>query len=97
MSVTKLRETPEPKHDGRLPDTIMFVPKSMPVRVSFMGTDCLSVAQALQKTFGPFPIQLARYEHEQALVAMHAATGFVVYEELLNGLRTYNEIEVRLS
>ena len=102
MAVTKLKEipseiTPKSNREGLIPENIEFVPKNSPVRVSFIGTDCVSVAKALEKTFGSFPLQLSRYEHEQSVLAMHAATGFQVYQELLVGLRTYGEIEVRIS
>jgi hypothetical protein len=64
-----------------------------------MGTSYQDVRGALTACFGQFPIQLERFTHEQILIGMAAAAGksSAPYAALLEGLRKYGEIEVRLA
>ena len=73
--------------------------KMNPVQLSFRGTDSIAVARALNSTFGKFPMQLNKFEHEQVLVGMVAAAGDgkEPYAMLLDGLRKWGEIEVRIG
>jgi len=67
--------------------------------LSFLGTTFEDTAKALQSVFGTFPIQLNRFEHEQVLAGMAAAAGQggTPYKQLLDKLKTYENIEVRLT
>jgi hypothetical protein len=99
VTVHKIAEqlTPENIAKQRVPDGIAWCAKHPPQHLSFLGTDAQTVARALEKTFGKFPIQLNKYEHEVSILAMGAATGLDCYAMLLAGLRQYGEIEVRLD
>lgn len=71
--------------------------KQTPARLSFLGTSLIDASKALQATFGAFPIQLNRFEHEQSLLAMYHGSGELdCYKQLLEALRAYNEIEIRI-
>jgi hypothetical protein len=71
--------------------------KAPPKNLSFLGTNYDTVAGALTETFGPFPIQLNKFEHELVLKAMGAAAGVgsASYKQLLEALNTHGEIEIR--
>jgi hypothetical protein len=92
MSVTAIT-----KPAGR-ESRIEWCVKQPPAMLSFLGTTCDDTAKALIIAFGKFPIQLNRFEHEAVLVGMAAAAGEgrVPYNALLEALRKYGEIEVRL-
>ena len=80
-------------------EQIEWCVKHPPAVLSFMGTSYVAVARALEATFGKFPLQLERFAHEQVLAGMVAAAGegSAPYVALLDGLRKYGEIEVRLT
>ena len=73
--------------------------KQPPTVLSFLGTTCEDTAKALVIAFGKFPIQLDRLQHEQVLVGMAAAAGEgrAPYNALLDAVRKYGEIEIRLT
>lgn len=73
--------------------------KQPPQQLSFLGTTCDDTAKALVIAFGKFPIQLSRFEHEAVLVGMAAAAGEgrAPYNTLLEAVRKYTDIEVRLA
>jgi hypothetical protein len=81
------------------PQHIEWLPKLTPQNLSFMGTSFPAVRQALVATFGAFPIQLNVFEHQTVLAGMMAAAGEggAPYIALLEGLRKYGELEIRLT
>jgi len=71
--------------------------KQTPKQISFLGTNYEDTVGALTTVFGPLPIQLNKFEHEQVLTGMVAAAGGgkTPYEQILDALKSYDEIEVR--
>jgi hypothetical protein len=80
-------------------EAIEWCAKATPAKLSFMGTSFADVHAALETAFGEFPLQLERFAHEQVLLGMAAAAGKngQAYLALLEAVRKFGEIEVRLA
>jgi hypothetical protein len=78
---------------------IEWAVKQRPQQLGFNGTSMDATGRALQETFGKFPLQLNKFEHETALAAMVAVAGDGAhpYRTLLDALRKFEELEVRLK
>jgi len=92
------RWAPKGEH-APVPQVIEIAIKATPKALSFLGTSLELTESALTKVFGPFPIQLNKFEHEQVLLGMAAAaaSGATPYNQILDALRSHDEIEVRLA
>jgi hypothetical protein len=77
--------------------TLEVLVKQPPKPLSFLGTNFVETERALRETFGDLPIQLNKFEHEQVLKGMVAAAGAgaTPYQQILDTLLEYDEIEVR--
>ena len=76
---------------------ITWAPISSPVRMNFIGTSYNVVATALIEAFGQFPIRLDK-SHSATLRGMVAVAGEgkTPYQDLLNALQQFGQLEVCL-
>ena len=76
---------------------ISWAPISSPVLMNFIGTSCLDVTTALITAFGDFPIRLDK-SHSATLRGMVAVAGEgkTPYQDLLNALQQFGQLEVCL-
>lgn len=74
---------------------IYWAPVSQSVRVSFAGTDQITVAEALEKSFGPFPIRLSIDKFDILRAMGYAAgQGETPYKDIAQALFKFGELEL---
>lgn len=77
---------------------ITFSSVAKPQRISFLGTDMITVRKALEEVFGDFPVRVSKKDMN-ILAGMCAASaaGRQPYEQLCAALEKHGELELGLE